>query len=184
MILSEHAQRRSAGNRPPPGVPRRGRPRPTTPAPPRDARVTKCANCNQPGHTTLQCTRPKVSLEQRRCHVSNKVGHAARRCPDASKPAPSKSANIVNERDKAVIVIRSDEGDFQPARPGRSAIPRQRISLGDMPVIGRTGSQRERRKERFDAQSDNDSDENDEHSRRPDGLTNLGKWDLFSSACQ
>ena len=139
---------------PHPEGPRGGRPCPIapSPAPPRDARDVKCAYCNEPGHSALQCTRPKLSLEERRCHVCNKVGHAARRCPDASKPT-NESANSVGEREKEAFVIRSDEYGFQSVRPGRCAISRQGFSLGDMPITNRSGSHRERRAGRYDALS-------------------------------
>ena len=49
-----------------------------------------------------------------------------------------------------------------------------------MPVVGRTGSQRDRRTGRFDAISDDDNDAtDDDHPRRPDDLANVGKWDLL-----
>ena len=50
--------------------------------PPRDVRDMKCANCNQQGHTAMQCNRPKVPNDQRKCHTCGKVGHLARACPE------------------------------------------------------------------------------------------------------
>ena len=53
---------------PPCGAPRFG-PSSRVATPPRDPKDNKCANCNQPGHAHLNCPKPQVPKEQRKCHV-------------------------------------------------------------------------------------------------------------------
>ena len=85
LVMSRFAQRRQKTQRRP-GAP-----------PPRDAKEAECANCNQMGHTAQACNRPKLPIDQRKCHICDKTGHIAFKCPDKDKSKKSGRTNMVAE---------------------------------------------------------------------------------------
>ena len=118
---------------------------------PRDPKDTKCANCNQTGHTAATCTKPKRAMADRLCHVCNKPGRLARRCPDRDKQKPAmvgtEQAPQLAIADKPYVVCMVDEEGYTTVSHKK---PKPRgVQLGELPMQSRGASQKERRANRF-----------------------------------
>ena len=155
--------------RPPPrgAQPRRfGPPTPRVATPPREPKDNKCANCNQPGHTKLDCPKPPISIEDRKCHICGKAGHIARKCPDKDKGGrpqakPALMAQlgagtaIYPYRNRTFLgVVTDKDGYQQPRRPRPKG-----VAFGELPITHREASQRLRKTSKFTPLIDYDDDD-------------------------
>ena len=121
--------------------------------PPRDPKDVKCANCNRAGCAKDRCPHPKLSMEQRKCHICGKAGHTARMCPDKEKrvvafTGPPAAAGSQRQAHLGVIM---DEDGYQQVGP-------RGIRFDEIPIRVRGASQREQRANRFAAFAETDDE--------------------------
>ena len=98
-----------------------------SPAPPRDARDIKCANCGAAGHTAQLCKKPKVPFEERKCHGCGKTGHIASKCPEKAGKA-NMAEGVSGPTAQRVLVVES-EGEYIPVQRRRPTP--QPLTMGD-----------------------------------------------------
>ena len=103
-------------------------------------------------HIAQQCTRLKLTTNQRRCHTCNKPGHLSRQCPDKDKAAranvgaQSQAAPVASAAQERVAFFRVIEDDSNGVPPAPGA-QRRATTIGDLPVQKPRTTQRERRDE-------------------------------------
>ena len=59
--------------------------------PPRSKEDMTCPNCLQKGHSSQECTKPKIDIKDRKCFICNEKGHPASKCPKGRVNALTKN---------------------------------------------------------------------------------------------
>ena len=62
-------------------------PPPRKEKPARSRADTTCQNCLEEGHSSQECTKPKVDVRDRRCFLCNQKGNSASRCSEGPSEA-------------------------------------------------------------------------------------------------
>ena len=91
-------------------------------APARSKEDMTCPNCLEKGHSSQECTKPKIDVKDRRCFLCKEKGHAASKCPKAKQLKSLTSRPEANNTPPATVFAWSLESsdDFVPAhRPVR-----------------------------------------------------------------
>ena len=114
----------------------------------------------------MDCPKPPISIEDRKCHICGKAGHIARKCPDKdkggrpqAKPALMAQSGtgtaIVPYRNRTFLeVVTDEEGNQQPRRPRPKG-----VTFGELLVTHREASQRLRKTSKFAPLIDYDDDD-------------------------
>ena len=125
--LAAFVRRHVAGGKRPWAAPQRANKDREKPA--RSKEDTTCPNCLEKGHTSQECTKPKIEVKDRKCFVCNEKGHSAARCPKGrlktlareSDPAPVREA--AGRPAKYAFCLENEDGFVPAHRLARKTTP-------------------------------------------------------------
>ena len=118
-----------------------GRPRQTPmrdKAPARSKEDMTCPNCLEKGHSSQECTKPKIDNKDRRCFLCKEKGHSASKCPKAKQLKSFTSRADAGSAPPATVFAWSLESsdDFVPAqrtvkRASATSPPKRAFTVND-----------------------------------------------------